>query len=177
VSGAKCGSNRKISTLRVLVLSTRMIETAVTRSLDEVGVRYQLKLHHEPVYTAAGAARERGVRLSQIAKSLVVKCTNKVVLAVVPGDRKLSLGKLARLLGEKNVRLADRQEARAATGYEIGSISPIGVSGIEVWVESGLLNEEYVDISSGRPDAGVELLSRDLLRVVHGKVADMCQTQ
>lgn len=153
------------------------IKTLVTHELDALGISYNIRPHSAPAFTAEQAARERGVRLSQIAKAMVVKVGDGLVLAVVPGNRRLSLRRLARSLGHKSARLADPDEARAATGFEIGSISPIGATarGLEVWVERALIDEEYVDISAGRPDAGVELLSKDLLRAVNGRLADISE--
>ena len=49
------------------------METDVTRMLNDAGIPYTPKPHAKPVYTCKDAARERGVRVSQIVKCMVGK--------------------------------------------------------------------------------------------------------
>lgn len=44
---------------------------------------------HQPVYTSEQAAKVRGISRNQVAKSLLLKCGNDFILAVLPGNRKL----------------------------------------------------------------------------------------
>lgn len=138
------------------------------RQLDESGISFVRKPHSRPVFTSADAARERGVRLSQIVKTMVVTSPERGLAAVLlPGDRLLDLEKVADVLGVEKVALLERDRVRAATGYEPGAVSPIGMRNLEtVLADPALLEEEFVDISSGRPDEGIELRSRDLVTLL-----------
>lgn len=147
------------------------------RLLDSLGILYTLKPHSRPVFTSEDAAAERGVRLSQIVKTMLVKVMDGThVIALIPGDRKLDLKSLAKLTGGGKPQFAAREDVHRLTGYEPGAVSPIGmVKTYTTYFDATLLTEEYVDISSGRPDAGLELRSADLLSVLDARLADISQ--
>jgi hypothetical protein len=44
------------------------MKTVITEKLEELKLNYTVKPHSQPVYTSEAAARERGVRLSQITR-------------------------------------------------------------------------------------------------------------
>lgn len=101
---------------------------------------------HERVRTAAAARgldieiRERpaagslveaaallGLDPSGIVKTLVVKRSDDTYLfALVPGGRKISWPKLRATVGVNRLKLPDPEVALEATGYERGTIVPIG---------------------------------------------------
>ncbi len=76
---------------------------------------------------------------------------------VVPGDRKLSLKKVAAALGDKGVRLAAERDVIRVTGYQIGSVSVAGFRRDDIagYVDRRVLDLPQVIISAGRPDAGL----------------------
>ena len=49
------------------------------------------------------------------------------MLVLIPGDRSLSWKKLRAVLGVNRMALPDAEEAKAATGYARGTISPLGL--------------------------------------------------
>lgn len=60
-------------------------------------------------------------------KTLVVKRSDDTYLfALVPGDRAISWPKLRAVVGVNKLRLPEPELALAATGYERGTIVPIG---------------------------------------------------
>jgi Cys-tRNA(Pro)/Cys-tRNA(Cys) deacylase len=135
---------------------------------------YEVKMHSKKAFTASEAARERCVRLEQIVKAMIVeRHGGGHVLALVPGDKELSLKKLARFLGLKNVRLAVPGEVQSITGYHVGAVSAVGLrTSLEAYMDQGVLSEEFVDISAGRHDAGLELRSKDLLTATKATLGD-----
>ena len=73
------------------------------------------------------AAEILGITPAEIVKSLVVKRSDDTyVFALVPGGRKISWPKLRALLGVNKLQLPDASLALAATGYERGTITPLG---------------------------------------------------
>ena len=60
-------------------------------------------------------------------KSLVVKHKDgSFLFALVPGDRQISWPKLRQLVGVNKLSLPSADVALAATGYERGTITPLG---------------------------------------------------
>lgn len=75
------------------------------------------------------AAALLGIRSADIVKTLVVKRSDDTFLfALVPGDRAISWPKLRAVVGVNKLRLPEPEIALAATGYERGTIVPIGSS-------------------------------------------------
>src|SRR5947209_2598782 len=105
-----------------------MSEQAARPELEESGLTYRL-ITHGPVSSLAEAAVARGVSESAVVKTLVVRRGEEDYLFVlVPGDRSISWPKLRALVGERRLSMPDAEQARAATGYERGTITPFGSS-------------------------------------------------
>jgi Cys-tRNA(Pro)/Cys-tRNA(Cys) deacylase len=73
------------------------------------------------------AAAILGVNPGTIVKSLVVKRSDGTFLfALVPGDRQIAWSKLRAVVGVNKLQLPDAALALEATGYERGTITPLG---------------------------------------------------
>ncbi|HET7685006.1 MAG TPA: YbaK/EbsC family protein, partial [Candidatus Limnocylindria bacterium] len=87
---------------------------------------------HEVVRTAvAGSPEEsaalQGIQLSALLRTIVVRRgEGDYVLVLVPGGRRFDWPKLRAHLGVSRLSLPDAEEAREATGYERGAITPFG---------------------------------------------------
>jgi Cys-tRNA(Pro) deacylase len=99
------------------------------------------------------------------------------VIALVRGDQRLSLKKLARVAGAKTLDMAPAEDVPRITGYQIGAVAPLGLrrSDVPIYSDHHILEEPRVSISAGRHDAGLELESADLIRAVGGQVADITE--
>ena len=76
-----------------------------------------------------GAAAVLGIDPSSIVKSLVVgRSDGTFLFALIPGDRQIAWPKLRVAVGVNKLRLPSAEEALAATGYERGTITPLGSS-------------------------------------------------
>lgn len=108
-------------------LHARVRDAAAARGLEiEIRERPQAKSLHE-------AAEILGIPPSGIVKTLVVKrpstgsgAQGEYLFALVPGGRSISWPKLRALVGVNRLRLPEPELALAATGYERGTIVPIG---------------------------------------------------
>lgn len=73
------------------------------------------------------AASILGISPADIVKSLVVKRHDGTFLfAEIPGDRQISWAKLRAVVGVNKLRLPEASVAFQATGYERGTITPLG---------------------------------------------------
>ncbi len=154
------------------------IQTHAIRALDELGIPYRVVMHAHKARNVEEAAAERGVPTRCVVKTLLVRRPDrKYLLALVRGDRRLSLKKLARLVGVKMVEMAPDDDVPRITGYQIGAVAPLGLrrADVPVYVDLQILEEPLVSISAGRHDAGLELAPEDLIRAVGGQVADITE--
>ncbi|MBC7723561.1 MAG: YbaK/EbsC family protein [Burkholderiaceae bacterium] len=86
-------------------------------------------VHREAASSLEEAAALLGLPTRSIVKSLVVKRSDgDFLFALVPGDRQISWPKLRAEVGVNRLRLPEAELALAATGYERGTITPLGSS-------------------------------------------------
>lgn len=102
-------------------IHARVRDAAASRGLD-------IEIRERPnARSLAEAAELLGIPPSGIVKTLVVKRADDTYLfALVPGGRAISWPKLRALVGVNKLRLPEPELALAATGYERGTIVPIG---------------------------------------------------
>ncbi len=122
------------------------------------------------------AAQLLGVQPRDIAKTLVVRRgVDDYVLVLVPGGSQLSWPKLRATLGVSRLSLPDATEALAATGYERGTITPVGAMGDwPVVVDSGLMGRR-VAMGAGEHGYSAIVATDDLVRAYEALVADIAR--
>ena len=126
----------------------------------------------ETARTAEDAARACDVEVGAIVKSLVFVIGGRPVMALVAGDRRCAEQALAAALGlEGTVRRADAQEVRAATGYAIGGVAPVGhPAPLPVAIDASLGRFERVWAAGGHPHAVFETSLDELVRLTGGRI-------
>jgi Cys-tRNA(Pro)/Cys-tRNA(Cys) deacylase len=105
------------------------LAAGVRRMLAEADRRgLAVELRHRPAANSLEEAAELlGIRPSEMAKAIVVRRSNgDYLFALIPGGTQIAWPKLRSLLGVSKMKLPDAAEAFQATGYERGTITPIG---------------------------------------------------
>lgn len=88
-----------------------------------------------PADSLAHAALLLGLHPQQIVKSLIVRrhtpkdSPSEYLFALIPGDRQISWTKLRSVVGVNRLSLPSAVLAFEATGYERGTITPLGSTG------------------------------------------------
>jgi Cys-tRNA(Pro) deacylase len=150
----------------------------VVEAAREAGVEIDVERFPEGTRTAADAARAVGCDVAQIVKSLVFMADGTAVVALVSGVNRLDPARLGEALGRTDVRRADGDEARAATGFAIGGVPPFGhANGVDVLVDRDLLVYPRVWAAAGLPDAVFAIAPDDLVRASGGQVADIAASE
>jgi prolyl-tRNA editing enzyme YbaK/EbsC (Cys-tRNA(Pro) deacylase) len=135
------------------------METVVTRFLSERGIPFKIKRHALPAYNCEDAARERGVRVSQIVKCMVgMDIEGGLHVMLIPGDRVLKLKKVRSLAGGIKIDLVCRERLAQEFDVVVGAISPTQFFGFATfYMDDSIFLEDDIDISSGDLTAGIEL--------------------
>jgi len=108
VSPTPPGAGRMTAAADRLGLAVEVVERPAAESLDE-------------------AAALLGLDSSSVVKSLVVKRHDgSFLFALVPGDRQISWSKLRAVVGVNKLSMPSADVALDATGYERGTITPLG---------------------------------------------------
>ena len=76
--------------------------------------------------TARDAAAALGCDVGAIASTLVFVADGAPVLILTSGAHRVDVARVATLLGAREVRQATPDEVRAATGFAIGGVAPVG---------------------------------------------------
>jgi len=133
---------------------------------------------HGPVSSLAEAAAVRGIMPADIVKTLVVRrADDDYLFVLVPGDREISWPKLRALLGVSRLSMPDAGTAKAATGYERGTITPFGSSTRWPVVVDATIPGRRVSMGSGRHGVALGVAADDLVRVFEAQVADISEPQ
>lgn len=136
-------------------------------------VEFEL-LPHRRTQTATREARALGVLPQETAKTVIMRVGDGCVRCVVAASRRLSLEKLAAVVGPGPALLSESELAGAYPQFELGAVPPFGgPRGDRVVVDSGLTECEYVVLEAGVHDRSLRLRTRDLVTVAGAQVAEI----
>ena len=123
------------------------------------------------------AAEKLGVPESRVFKTLVVSFDNKeLAVGVIPVSSMLSMKLIAKAAGAKKAKMAEPSEVERSTGYVLGGVSPLGQKKrLKTIIDSSAKNHSTIYISAGRRGLEIELSPDDLIKLVNGDLAEICQ--
>jgi len=142
-----------------------------------LGERFTVLEFDASTRTAADAAAAIGCTVPQIAKSLVFRTveSGRPVLVVASGINRVDVKLVATLVGERIGR-ADAEFVRAATGFAIGGVPPVGhATAPIVLIDESLLALEEIWAAGGTPNAVFKLTPESLVSLTGGCVAAVAQ--
>lgn len=120
------------------------------------------------------AAELLGIDPGDIVKTLVVKRHDGgFLLALVPGGRSIAWKKLRTVVGVNKLSMPDAGTALQASGYERGTITPIGATGdLPVYADERIVGRR-VALGAGRHGASAFVDADDLVAAYGATVADI----
>ncbi len=145
----------------------------VTQALSAFGMEHRVVELSSSTRTAQEAAWALGVSVAQIAKSLVFLCGEEAVLVIASGANRVSLEKLRAHLGQE-VRRADAESVRKATGFAIGGVPPLGhLKSLRVLIDQDLLCHSEIYAAAGTPRSIFRLNAQELMHITQGQAVDL----
>jgi len=145
----------------------------VEEALRKRGFEVEVQELSQSTRTAREAAEAVGVSVGQIVKSLVFRAGEEPVLVCASGANRVSLEKLAGLVGQP-VRRASPEEVREATGFAIGGVPPLGhTRRLRTFIDQDLLRYDEIWAAAGTPHAVFRTTPAQLLEMTQGEVADI----
>ena len=120
------------------------------------------------------AASIMGISPADIVKSLVVKRSDDTFLfALIPGDKQIAWAKLRAVVGVNKLQLPDKEVALEATGYERGTITPLGsTTAWPVFADASIVGKR-VSLGAGEHGLSVFVEADDLIAAFDATVADI----
>ena len=128
--------------------------------------------------TALEAAEALGIRVGQIASSIVFKLTDgNPLLVITSGRHRVDTELVATNLGVEKLLRADADFVRSVSGFAIGGVAPIGWTNKPelILVDEALDDYEVVWAAAGHPHAVFPTTFAELMQATSGtraKVGD-----
>ena len=149
-------------------------DTPALRALVGSDLRYTIARTERPSSVEESAALH-GIEVGQLLRTIVVRRgADDYVFVLVPGGRQIDWPKLRGHLGVKRLSLPDEAEAKDATGYERGAITPFGSrTPWPVIADASVAELDLVAIGGGGRGINLHLAASDLVAHLGAEVADV----
>lgn len=152
-----------------------MKRTKAIEILDDAGIPYQLGEFEAVDFTAEEVSQKINIPLSTVYKTLVVKGDKTgEAMAVIPGDKELSLKKLASAMKDKRAELIKLDQLQRTTGYLKGGCSPLGSKKpLPVYLDDSALGLTMISVSAGLRGLQLLIHPQDLIRACNASVVQL----
>jgi Cys-tRNA(Pro)/Cys-tRNA(Cys) deacylase len=148
--------------------------TPALGALAASGVEHRV-VRTRRAHSAEESAELQGIPLGALLRTIVVRRGDgDYVFVLVPGGRRLDWPKLRAHLGVRRMSLPDADEARDATGYERGAITPFGAR--RAWpvvADAAVLEPAVVAIGGGAHGVNVHMAPAELVAGLDAEVVDV----
>ena len=145
----------------------------VRDALAAANLHPEIVEYAETTKTAQAAADALGTTVERIVKSLVLLADGEPLVVLASGINRVDTAKLGGELG-KRIDRADAARVRAATGFAIGGVAPVGYpTPVETLIDRDLLQYDVVWAAAGTPHHVFPISPDDLVRVSGGRVLDV----
>ena len=126
----------------------------------------------EQAKTSASAAEHLGCEVAQIAKSIVLKAENPI-LVILSGDMRVDLKKLSEVIGQK-AKLASPEYVSEEVGFIIGGVPPMGFDRpVRILIDKSIERFSEVFSSGGSRDSILKIDVNELKNIVKGELVDV----
>ncbi|MFW9777454.1 MAG: aminoacyl-tRNA deacylase [Candidatus Heimdallarchaeota archaeon] len=141
--------------------------------IDNNGLSAEIIQLNTPSSTVEESLVALGCDPEDIIKSIVVVTnTDDFYLVILQGDRKIKTRKLKKLLNVKDIRLANPEQVKKQTGYDVGDVPPISIP-LPVIMDELVINQQILYAGGGAPFANLKITLSELLDCTHPLIADI----
>ena len=130
---------------------------------------------HPATYTARQTAEAGQVPVAEMAKTVVIMADGRLLLAILPADRRVDLHHLQFITRAQNIRLATEQEfMNAFPSCETGAMPPIGrLFGLATYCDTLLAENDDIEFNAGSHSDTVRMAFDDFKRVASPTMIDL----
>ena len=123
------------------------------------------------------AAGSIGYPLEKTIKTLVAEIgQTQYAIALMPGNKKLDVKKLASACRTKRAAMVDRDTAERLTGYLVGGISPFGLKrSLPSIMDESIMHHDAVIINGGQRGTMLKMKPADIAGLLACKITDIAR--
>ena len=135
-------------------MTDNVLVERIEAALEASGAEHEIFPCDPELADTAVFCERYGFPLDVSANTILVKAKTggeRFVVCVVLANTRLDVNRTVRKrLGARRVSFASADETRAATGMEIGGVTPIALPGeLEIWVDARIMACEWVILGGG----------------------------
>jgi len=132
--------------------------------LETNKIKY-LAVEHRKVYTAFDSAETQDIKLSEVAKAVLLKGKKNLYLAVLPAGNNCDFKALGRLAGDK-LSMAKEKDIVTKLKSKIGLLHPFAsLFKLPVFIDKKLLKNKKINLPAGSYTESVIMNVKDYLKL------------
>ncbi len=140
--------------------------------LDKQGVAYE-RIQHPEAFTAQELTALEHVKGRHHAKVVMVKAEGPMMMAVLPADHRLDLGKFANLLGKRCALASEEEFASLFPDCDRGAMPPFGnLYNVPTFVDRSLTNSGFIVFEAGTHTDAIRMKYPDYERLARPTVGE-----
>lgn len=171
----------------VELLFVEAIKESTPPPLTPEDLQAYLNTHHivaeivypgAPTPTVPAAAEAIGVNVDQIVKSVIFLVDERPFLVYGCGTRRVDPRKLSERLqvSRKRVKLANADQVLDLTGYEVGTVPPVGLkTSMPTFMDPAVCQCEVIYAGGGGINALLKMSTAELLHTSQAEIAPMLE--
>ena len=153
-----------------------MNKTNAMRMLDKAKIKYETLEYSldKDLFSGEAVSDLLGLEYEQCYKTLALLHEHDLYICVISVKDELDLKKCAKALNVKNLEMVHVKDLLKLTGYERGSVSPVGIKKNNgIIFDDEVLEHEEIEISGGAYGTGIKINSSELLKYLNAKTGDI----
>ncbi|HSL92356.1 MAG TPA: YbaK/EbsC family protein [Candidatus Limnocylindrales bacterium] len=140
------------------------------------GLVKEIRFFEESTHNSELAAQTLGVKVGQIAKTILLIVDESPVIAVISGDKRVDFKKVKALRGGKKVRLGGPEDVVAHTGFKVGAVSPVALpENIPIYQDRSLRRFETIYPAAGETNNMFVTTPGELLALTGAQEGDLAR--
>ena len=135
--------------------------------LDNNEIKY-VSIMHSLAFTAVDIAKSAHIPSREMAKTVIIKTSGELAMAVVPANYKVNLNLLQQALESDKIELATEQEFTSRfPDCEVGAMPPFGnLYDMDVYVAESLTEDARIAFNAGSHSEIIQMDYEDFERMV-----------
>lgn len=153
------------------------MKTNAVRLLEVNKIPYEMvnyKINNDN-YDAEQIALDNNIPQNLLYKTLIcIGVDKEIIVVVLPANEQLSIKKLEKVAGIKQINLLPTEELMVKIGYIRGGCSPIAMKKkFPVYIQSSTDTNTMVWINAGKKGILLKMLLCDIILITDGQLADI----
>lgn len=137
---------------------------SLEKLLKQNKIKYEL-VEHRKVFTAFDSAETQDVKLSEVAKAVLLKGKKNLYLAVLPAGNNCDFKALGKLAQDK-VSMAKEKDIATKLKTKIGLIPPFGsLFKLPIFIDKKLLKNKKINLPAGSYTESVVMNLKDYIKL------------